>query len=114
LLTDYQCLFHIIQEKVYDLLGCADSDGTVSTSDTPLRMSDHPHPTLGTVATIEGLSENRIYTAADVETLLAQGLKKRHMGATTVNKESSRSHAVFTLFLEITSMKDGKCLCAYL
>ena len=35
--------------------------------------------------------------------LLARGLRSRHVGATKMNRESSRSHAVFSLYVQSSS-----------
>ena len=36
------------------------------------------------------------------------GHKMRHVGATKMNSESSRSHSIFTLYVETSEVKDGQ------
>ncbi|CAF0941319.1 unnamed protein product [Rotaria sordida] len=47
-----------------------------------------------------GASEHRCDSIDDVVSLLKKGSNVRHTGATHMNDESSRSHAIFTLYIE--------------
>ncbi|UJR25871.1 hypothetical protein I4U23_007221 [Adineta vaga] len=47
-----------------------------------------------------GASEHRCQSIDDVVNLLKKGSNVRHTGATQMNDESSRSHAIFTLYIE--------------
>lgn len=47
-----------------------------------------------------GLSEVPVSSACDAGRLLARGMGSRAVGATNMNARSSRSHAVFTLYIE--------------
>jgi len=38
---------------------------------------------------------------------MTKGNKNRHTGETAMNKSSSRSHSIFTLYLETSEMKEG-------
>lgn len=49
---------------------------------------------------VEGLSEEAINDSFEAQELLRKGSRIRHIGATSMNIESSRSHSVFTLFFE--------------
>eukprot|EP00761_Pharyngomonas_kirbyi_P005080 gb/GECH01005085.1/.p1 GENE.gb/GECH01005085.1/~~gb/GECH01005085.1/.p1 ORF type:complete len:1255 (+),score=357.08 gb/GECH01005085.1/:1-3765(+) len=49
---------------------------------------------------VEGLHEQVVTTSADTAALLVKGNANRHTGATGMNKESSRSHSVFTVTVE--------------
>ena len=40
--------------------------------------------------------------------VLYTGMKNRHIGQTQMNKESSRSHSVFTISLSCKMEEDGK------
>ncbi len=42
-----------------------------------------------------------VKTVPDLEKLLDAGIKNRKTGETAMNKESSRSHSIFTIFVEI-------------
>jgi len=44
-----------------------------------------------------GLSEERVSSAADVLNLMNRAQQKRHIGETRMNKQSSRSHCIFTV-----------------
>ena len=46
---------------------------------------------------VEGLNEEVVTSAQDVLDLILRGSKNRHVGSTSMNKESSRSHSVFTM-----------------
>lgn len=72
----------IYNEKVYDLL------------DDPLVSIFHK----GTK--YNGSTQKTIESAEDVTAILAQGHKNRHVRSTKLNKTSSRSHGVFSIFLE--------------
>lgn len=46
-----------------------------------------------------GASEHTCHSIDDVVGLLKKGSNVRHTGATQMNDESSRSHAIFTLYI---------------
>lgn len=46
-----------------------------------------------------GASEHKCQSVDDVVSLLKKGSTVRHTGATQMNDESSRSHAIFTLYI---------------
>jgi hypothetical protein len=46
-----------------------------------------------------GASEHMCHSVDDVVSLLKKGSTVRHTGATQMNDESSRSHAIFTLYI---------------
>ncbi|CAF4637480.1 unnamed protein product, partial [Didymodactylos carnosus] len=48
-----------------------------------------------------GASEHSCQSVDDVVSLLKKGSTVRHTGATHMNDESSRSHAIFTLYIGI-------------
>ncbi|CAF1162754.1 unnamed protein product [Adineta ricciae] len=49
---------------------------------------------------VVGASEHTCHSVDDVVNLLKKGSTARHIGATQMNDESSRSHAIFTLHIE--------------
>ena len=51
-----------------------------------------------------GASEHTCHSIDDVVNLLKKGSTGRHTGATQMNDESSRSHAIFTLYIGLTSI----------
>ena len=56
---------------------------------------------------VEGLIEEIVGSVADTYELLRTGTCNRHVGATSMNKESSRSHSVFTLTIESKETREG-------
>ncbi|XP_047340595.1 kinesin-like protein KIN-12D isoform X2 [Impatiens glandulifera] len=58
---------------------------------------------------VENLSEFEVQTVGDILTLLSQGSSNRRVAATNMNRESSRSHSVFTCVIESRWEKDNNC-----
>ena len=56
---------------------------------------------------VEGLIEEAVGTVAETYNLLRIGTLNRHVGSTSMNKESSRSHSVFTLVIESKECRDN-------
>jgi len=55
-----------------------------------------------------GLSEKEVTSAEDVLSLMQKAQLQRHVGETKMNKESSRSHCIFTMNVKANMMlKDG-------
>jgi kinesin family protein 18/19 len=57
---------------------------------------------------VAGLKIITIYNAEELLSLLAKGNKNRTQHATDANQESSRSHAVFQVYVNITNKIDGQ------
>jgi hypothetical protein len=90
-----KCSFiEIYQEQVIDLL---------VTSPTPLAIRED----LKLGVYVEGLTEVGVGSAAETYNVMKQGTQHRHTGATSMNKESSRSHSVFTMLIESREVKQG-------
>ncbi len=51
------------------------------------------------ILVVIGASEHTCHSVDDVVSLLKKGSTTRHTGATQMNDESSRSHAIFTLYI---------------
>jgi hypothetical protein len=85
----------IYNEKVFDLLS--------SSPGAPCRVREHPE----TGAYVENLTKVAVKSYSDVETVLAEGNSKRHVAATLMNSESSRSHAVFTICVQQKQLSGG-------
>lgn len=49
---------------------------------------------------VVGLNEVQVFTLEDAIRLLRKGAINRHISSTAMNKESSRSHSLFTLNIE--------------
>ena len=58
---------------------------------------------------VEGLIEETVSSLAETYTILKTGNLNRHVASTSMNKESSRSHSVFTLLVESKEARDGIC-----
>ncbi|KAA8545899.1 hypothetical protein F0562_020650 [Nyssa sinensis] len=56
---------------------------------------------------VENLSEFEVQTVGDILKLLSQGSSNRKVAATNMNRESSRSHSVFTCVIESSWEKDS-------
>ena len=56
---------------------------------------------------VENLTEEPTKDSSEAEALLRKGSRIRHIGATNMNRESSRSHSVFTVSLETKSFING-------
>jgi hypothetical protein len=56
---------------------------------------------------VEGLTEEIIGDSNEMMELMKWGTRNRHVGCTSMNKESSRSHSVLTTIIESKNMKDG-------
>lgn len=56
---------------------------------------------------VEGLLEETVQSSTDLLEVLNRGKVNRHVGATSMNKESSRSHSVFTLIIESKTETEG-------
>jgi len=56
---------------------------------------------------VEALSEEVVSSSNEVVDLIDRGRRNRHVGATDMNQESSRSHSVLTTNIESKTMKDG-------
>ena len=56
---------------------------------------------------IGGITEDIATCAEEAIEILKKGARNRHIGATKMNMESSRSHSVFSMTLESKQMKEG-------
>ena len=56
---------------------------------------------------VEGLQEDIVNTYKDLILLIQKGAKNRHVGSTSMNRESSRSHSVLTTIIESKSMSQN-------
>ena len=116
--TDLDVLMSVLeiyQEKLIDLLVQTKETGEGSTKlkirEDPLKgasvpsvPSPSPSPslpsrTLSTGVFVSGLSKREVENAQDIAELLEEGSKRRHVGSTEMNEESSRSHSIVTITL---------------
>ncbi|TMS39466.1 hypothetical protein L596_005982 [Steinernema carpocapsae] len=78
----------IYNEEVRDLLG----------KDKMQKLEIKEHSEKGVY--VSGLSMHVCHDVATCEELMARGFNNRHVGATLMNKDSSRSHSIFTVYIE--------------
>ncbi|XP_019910908.1 kinesin-like protein KIF17 isoform X2 [Esox lucius] len=81
----------IYNEEIRDLLG----------NDTKQKMELKEHPERGVY--VRDLSLHTVHSVAECERIMEQGWGNRSVGYTLMNKDSSRSHSIFTIHLEICS-----------
>ncbi|XP_036112584.1 kinesin-like protein KIF17 isoform X2 [Molossus molossus] len=84
----------IYNEDVRDLLG----------ADTKQKLELKEHPEKGVY--VKGLSTHTVYSVAQCERILETGWKSRSVGYTLMNKNSSRSHSIFTISIEIYAVDE--------
>ncbi|KAM8916885.1 kinesin-like protein KIF17 isoform 2-T4 [Spinachia spinachia] len=85
----------IYNEEIRDLLG----------SDTKHRLELKEHPERGVYA--RDLSMHAVHSVGGCERMLERGRRNRAVGCTLMNKDSSRSHSIFTIHLEIYNTDAG-------
>lgn len=56
---------------------------------------------------VEGLTEEICSSANDMVDLIRRGVSNRHVGSTSMNERSSRSHSVLTTFIESKTQREG-------
>lgn len=87
----------IYNEEIRDLL----APGTKIT-----KLELHEHPEKGVY--VDGLSYHKMVNTRDLERIMELGSKNRSVGATLMNAESSRSHSIFTIDLEMMDIVNGE------
>ncbi|KAM5322242.1 kinesin-like protein KIF17 isoform 2-T2 [Glossophaga mutica] len=84
----------IYNEDVHDLLG----------ADTKQKLELKEHPERGVY--VKGLSMHTVHSVAQCERIMETGWKNRSVGYTLMNKDSSRSHSIFTISIEIYAVDE--------
>ncbi|XP_051933072.1 kinesin-like protein KIF17 isoform X4 [Hippocampus zosterae] len=79
----------IYNEEIRDLLG----------SDTKQRLELKEHPERGVYA--RDLSMHTVHNVAECESMMERGWRNRAVAYTFMNKDSSRSHSIFSIHLEM-------------
>ena len=87
------CL-EIYQEHLVDLLGEGDNENLVIREDQNKSMY------------VDNLTKVEISNETSAKELLVRGMENRHVASTKMNSQRSRSHLIFTIFLE-TSCDNG-------
>ncbi|XP_075407684.1 kinesin-like protein KIF17 isoform X2 [Tenrec ecaudatus] len=84
----------IYNEDIRDLLG----------ADTKQKLELKEHPEKGVY--VRGLSMHTVHSVAQCERIMETGWKNRSVGYTLMNKDSSRSHSIFTISIEICAVDE--------
>ncbi len=96
--ASYSCkcsFYEIYNEKVFDLL---DTTGGSSNSGLGVREDQKKG------VFVDGLSEEAVNSPSDAYKVMSTGYKNRHVSSTAMNRDSSRSHAVFLLTMTVSSL----------
>ena len=91
----------IYQEHLIDLL--SNNSNTLENNDEVLKIREDPKKGMY----IENLTELEITSAKKAKEALISGFKNRHVASTNMNRESSRSHLIYTLFLSSSFEIEG-------
>ena len=91
----------IYQEHLIDLL--SNNKNNFEKEDEILKIREDPKKGMY----IENLTELEITSAKKAKEALISGFKNRHVASTSMNRESSRSHLIYTLFLISSFEMDG-------
>ena len=92
----------IYADRIYDLLVDPRNREALAIREAPVDRDGRATGPQGGVF-VQGLSEFRVASAADVIALVERGSRNRKVRATEANARSSRSHAILTLSLEVES-----------
>jgi len=95
-----QCSYlEIYNENINDLLN--------NTDNTRLELKEDPNKGVY----VKGLSTIIVKSITDIERTMSKGTANKHTAATSMNKNSSRSHCIFTIYIETSeSKKEGNLL----
>ena len=92
------CVMELYQESIIDLLKSEAVNATgKNQNDKSGELKIKEDPKKGMY--VQGLTEVEITTAKEAKNLILMGLKSRHVAATEMNAESSRSHLLFSIYL---------------
>ncbi|XP_035200363.1 kinesin-like protein KIF17 isoform X2 [Oxyura jamaicensis] len=84
----------IYNEDIRDLLG----------ADTKQKLELKEHPEKGVY--VKGLSLHTVHSVVQCERIMETGWRNRAVGYTLMNKDSSRSHSIFTIHMEICTVDE--------
>eukprot|EP01138_Halocafeteria_seosinensis_P014684 gb/GECG01014989.1/.p1 GENE.gb/GECG01014989.1/~~gb/GECG01014989.1/.p1 ORF type:complete len:1819 (+),score=405.10 gb/GECG01014989.1/:1-5457(+) len=90
-----RCSFlEIYNERIFDLLNTSSSDLSI--------REDSKNGVY-----VQDLKQMSVSTAEEALEVMNQGAKNRHIASTNMNRESSRSHSLFSLMLEVKESTKG-------
>ena len=92
------CVMELYQESIIDLL-CKNDPKEVknekSDKNNELKIKEDPKKGMF----VQGITEVEVKNAKEAKDLILTGLKSRHVAATEMNAESSRSHLLFSIYV---------------
>lgn len=94
----------IYNEEIYDLLTAPEGGKFVRNKSNAVSLREEKDGSI----LICGVREEKIDDKEELYLLLDQGNRRRSVGSTDMNDESSRSHAIFTLIIEKSVVDDEK------
>lgn len=86
------CVMELYQESIIDLL--CDQVKNEKNDKNELKIKEDPKKGMYVL----GITEREIYNAKGAKDYILMGLKSRHVAATEMNAESSRSHLLFSIY----------------
>ena len=84
----------IYNEEIHDLIG----------PDVKAKLELKENPDSGVY--IKGLTMHIVKSIPEIERLMNNGSKNRSVGETAMNKDSSRSHSIFTIYIESSEIDE--------
>ncbi|KAL6633563.1 hypothetical protein ACP70R_026234 [Stipagrostis hirtigluma subsp. patula] len=94
----------IFKEEVFDLLDANHAarldSGSVAKASAPARVPIQIRETASGGITLAGVTEAEVKSKEDMASYLARGSSSRATASTNMNRQSSRSHAIFTICVE--------------
>lgn len=94
----------VYNEEIYDLLASNNGQKFIRNRSHALSLKEEKDGGI----VICGVTEEKIDDKEMLYLLLEQGNRRRSVGSTAMNDESSRSHAIFTIIIEKNSITDEK------
>jgi len=107
----YSCkcsFYEIYNERVFDLLAEGGTGAGGGSSHGPAGLSIREDQKKGVY--VDGITEAAVSSPADASRVLKLGYRNRHVGCTAMNRDSSRSHAVFLLTVAVNSINSSGLL----
>ena len=92
------CVMELYQESIIDLLAKNDPKETKNDKNdkaNELKIKEDPKKGMF----VQGITEIEVKNAKEAKDLILAGLKSRHVAATEMNAESSRSHLLFSIYV---------------
>ncbi|CAL9761234.1 unnamed protein product [Musa acuminata subsp. burmannicoides] len=100
----------IFKEEVFDLLDPQSrTDGTSVVKPAVPRAPIQIRETANGGITLAGVTEAEVKSKEEMASYLTRGSICRATGSTNMNNQSSRSHAIFTIYVEQKKANNGSC-----